>query len=84
MARVSGADPVYPREAVRAGIEHGRVVARVQVDERGNVIDVVITRSEPSRVFDKVARAALEGWKFKAEGEKYVGDVEISFKLKDE
>jgi hypothetical protein len=29
-------------------------------------------------------RAALENWKFKAEGEKYVGEVEINFTLKDE
>ncbi len=46
--------------------------------------DVNITVSDPPRVFDKVVRAALEGWKFKAEGEKYVGEVEINFTLKDE
>ncbi len=43
-----------------------------------------ITVSDPPRVFDKAVRAALEGWKFKAEGEKYVGEVEINFTLKDE
>ena len=36
------------------------------------------------RSLDKVVRAALETWKFKAEGEKYVGEVEINFTLKDE
>ncbi len=79
-----GDDPSYPREAIRAGVAKGRVVARLQIDEKGNVTDVNITVSDPPRVFDKVVRAALEGWKFKAEGEKYVGEVEINFTLKDE
>jgi periplasmic protein TonB len=84
IVRISGDDPSYPKEAIRAGVAKGRVVARLQIDEKGNVTDVNITVSEPPRVFDKVVRAALEGWKFKAEGEKYVGEVEINFTLKDE
>ncbi|MBK9117131.1 MAG: TonB family protein [Betaproteobacteria bacterium] len=84
IVRLSGDDPSYPREAIRAGVDKGRVVARLQIDEKGNVTEVNITVSEPPRVFDKVVRAALEGWKFKAEGEKYVGEVEINFTLKDE
>ena len=79
-----GEDPTYPREAIRAGVPKGRVVARLQIDEKGNVTDVNIVVSEPPRVFDKAVRAALEGWKFKAEGERYVGEVEINFTLKDE
>jgi protein TonB len=84
VVRVSGEDPSYPKEAIRAGHSKGRVVARLQVDEKGNVVDVNIVSSEPPRVFDKVVRAALEGWKFKAEGERYVAEVEINFSLKDE
>jgi protein TonB len=84
VVRLSGEDPSYPREAIRAGVSKGRVVARLQIDEKGNVTDVNITSSDPPRVFDKVVRAALEGWKFKAEGERYVGEVEINFTLKDE
>ena len=84
VVRLSGDDPSYPREAIRAGVSKGRVVARLQIDEKGNVTDVNITSSDPPRVFDKVVRAALEGWKFKAEGERYVGEVEINFTLKDE
>jgi TonB family protein len=60
------------------------VVARLQIDEKGNVVEINIVTSDPPRVFDKVVRAALEGWKFKAEGERYVGEVEINFSLKDE
>jgi protein TonB len=77
-------DPVYPREAIRAQVAKGHVVARLQIDEKGNVTDVNIIVSEPPRVFDKAVRQALEKWKFKADGEKYVGEVEVNFTLKDE
>jgi protein TonB len=84
IARVSGDDPSYPREAIKAGVAKGRVVARLKIDEKGNVTDVDIIASQPPRVFDRVVRDALSGWKFRAEGEKYVGEVEINFTLKDE
>jgi protein TonB len=77
-------DPVYPREAIRAGVAKGRVVARLKIDERGHVTDVEIHVSEPPRVFDRAVRLALEKWKFKPDGEKYVGEVEVNFQLKDE
>jgi periplasmic protein TonB len=77
-------DPVYPREAIRAGVGKGRVVARVNIDEKGNVTEVVIVSADPPRVFDRAVKTALERWKFKAEGEKYVGEIEVNFTLKDE
>ena len=84
IAKISGDDPSYPREAIRAGVQKGRVVVRLSIDENGKVTEVNIVASEPRGVFDKVVRSALEGWRFKAEGEKYVGEVEINFTLKDE
>jgi protein TonB len=84
ISKIAGDDPSYPREAIRAGVQKGRVVARLSIDESGKVTEVNIVSSEPRGVFDKVVRAALETWKFKAEGEKYVGEVEINFSLKDE
>ena len=84
VVRISGEDPAYPREAIRAGVSKGRVVARLQIDEKGTVTDIQITVSDPPRVFDKVVRAALETWKFRADGERYVGEVEINFSLKDQ
>jgi protein TonB len=77
-------DPVYPKEAIRQGVAKGRVVARLQIDEKGNVTDVQITVSEPPRIFDRAVRSALEKWKFAPDGEKYVGEVEVNFQLKDE
>ncbi|MFO1323176.1 MAG: energy transducer TonB [Burkholderiales bacterium] len=84
ITRIAGDDPTYPREAIRAGVAKGRVTARLQIDEKGNVTEVIIVSQDPPRVFEKAVRNALEGWKFKAEGEKYVGEVEINFTLKDE
>src|SRR6185295_4139425 len=77
-------DPTYPRDAMKAGVEKGRVLARLQIDERGNVTDVQIVSSNPPRIFDRSVRDALIKWKFKADGEKYVGEVEVNFTLKDE
>lgn len=76
-------DPEFPRNAIREGIEKGRVLARVKIDEKGNVTDVMIVSSEPARVFDRSVKEALMEWKFKAEGEPYVGEVEVTFTLKD-
>ncbi len=76
-------DPVYPRAAIRAGVEKGHVVARVMIDEKGNVTDVIIVSADPPKHFDTAVIDALKEWKFKAEGEKYVGEVEINFALKD-
>jgi len=83
VVRLAGDDPVYPRQAVRAGVEKGRVIARVMIDEKGNVYDVIIVSADPPRHFDRAVIDALKEWKFKAEGEKYVGEVEINFSLKD-
>lgn len=76
-------EPVYPREAIRAGITKGDVVARLNIDEKGLVTEVRIMESDPPRVFDREVVRALSQWKFAAEGEKYVGEVEVSFNLKD-
>jgi protein TonB len=73
--------PVFPKEAIRAGVEKGTVIARMQIDEKGNVTNVDIISSDPPRVFDKEVKRALSMWRFKAEGEKYVGEIEIGFKL---
>jgi protein TonB len=80
---VTREDPVYPRAAIRAGIDKGRVLARVNIDENGNVTDVIIVSADPPRHFDSAVREALSKWKFKAEGEKYVGEIEVVFTLKD-
>jgi len=83
VVRQAGDDPVYPRAAIRAGVDKGRVLARVHIDEKGNVTEVVIVSAEPPKHFEKTVMDALKEWKFKAEGEKYVAEVEVNFSLKD-
>ena len=84
ISRISGDDPTYPRAAIRAGVAKGHVIARVHIDEKGSVTEVVIVSADPPRHFDKAVIDALQGWKFKAEGEKYVAEVELNFTLKDD
>ena len=76
--------PVYPREAIRAGIQGGKVVCLLNVDEKGNVTEVKIKSSEPPRVFDREVVRTLMQWRFIPDGEKYVAEVEVNFTLKDE
>ena len=76
-------EPVYPRAAIRARIDKGRVLARVNIDEQGNVTQVTIVSADPPRHFDESVREALMKWKFQPEGEKYVGEIEVIFTLKD-
>ena len=83
IARVSGDDLVYPRAAIRAGIEKGRVLARVMIDEKGHVTEVTIVSAEPPRHFDKTVIDGLKEWTFKADGEKYVAEIEVNFVIKN-
>ena len=83
IARLGGEDPVYPRSALRANVGKGTVLARVMIDEKGNVYEVRIVKADPPRHFDQAVIDALMTWKFHAEGEKYVGEVEVNFSLKD-
>ncbi len=72
---------VYPRAAMRLGIEKGHVVARVNIDEKGNVTSVTIVSADPPKHFDKAVIDALMEWKFSAEGAKYIGEIEVNFTL---
>jgi len=81
--RKSGDDLIYPRAAIRAGITKGRVVARVMIDEKGNVYDVIIQSSDPPRQFDRTVIDGVKEWKYAAEGEKYVAEIEVIFVLKE-
>lgn len=81
---ITRVEPVYPREAIRAGVERGLVVARLQVDEKGLVTAVNIVESNPPRVFDREVVRALSQWKFEPGGDRYIAEIEVSFVLKDQ
>ena len=81
---ITRVNPTYPREAIRANIDHGTVIAHLDVDEKGNVTAVHIIESNPPRVFDREVVRALMQWKFQPGGDRYIAEVEYDFKLKDE
>jgi periplasmic protein TonB len=76
--------PTFPREAIKAQVQRGRVDAILTIDEKGNVADVRITTSDPPRVFDRAVRDTLIDWKCAGDGTKYQASVEINFSLKDD
>jgi len=76
--------PSFPREAIRAKVQRGRVNAILTIDEKGNVAEVRIASSDPPRIFDRTVQETLADWKCVAEGSRYQASVEINFTLKDE
>ena len=81
--RQKGDDLVYPRAAIRSGVDKGHVVARIMIDEKGNVTDVVILSADPRGVFDRTVIDGVKEWKYSAEGEKYIAEIEVYFQLKE-
>ncbi len=74
-------EPTYPREAIRDNIASGKVVARLQVNEKGLVTEVIIVEANPRRVFDREVIRSLSQWKFAPDGDRYIAEIEISFVL---
>ena len=69
-----------PGEAIRKNIE-GEVTAHLFIDEKGNVTEVKIIKADPPRIFDRAVVNALSGCKFPPSSEKWIGAVEVGFKL---
>ncbi len=80
---INRVEPVYPREAIKDNIASGRVLAHLQVDEKGLVTEVKIVEATPRRVFDREVIRALSQWKFQPEGDRYIAEIEVNFTLKD-
>lgn len=80
VARVS---PVFPRQAIKDGIQGGRVVAHVYVNTDGTVREVRVVSASPPRVFDREVQRALMQWRFAPEPVGFIGEVEVEFKLTD-
>jgi periplasmic protein TonB len=57
-------EPKYPAQAARDGIE-GWVKLLFSIDVLGQVENVQVLESEPSRIFDREAKRALSKWKYK-------------------
>jgi len=78
-------DPIYPEEARKEGIQ-GVVILSVKTDEKGNVVQIKILKSESS-MLNKPAVDAVRQWKYepfysKGKPVPVVFPVTIKFKLK--
>jgi protein TonB len=64
IAYETASPPVYPLQALRAGVQ-GTVLLKVLVDRSGKPVKVMIARSSGSRLLDNAARAhVLAAWRF--------------------
>ncbi|HEU0203237.1 MAG TPA: TonB family protein [Burkholderiaceae bacterium] len=73
--------PQFPRDAARAGVAEGRIVARLHVNAAGAVTDVQILESRPPRTFDSEVRRALSQWRYEPPGQPRQTAVELVFRL---
>lgn len=75
--------PVFPRDAIKKGIERGEIVAHVYVAKDGSVKEVRIIRANPPRIFDREVMRALSQWRFAPDATEFIAEVPIDFKLTD-
>jgi TonB family protein len=76
---ISKPQPMFPREAMRANVDKGRVTARLFIAADGSVSKVDIVSSQPGRVFDREVRDTVMRWRFEAPGQPRQADVEFDF-----
>jgi periplasmic protein TonB len=69
-------EPTFPRDAIA---DSGFVRARLSVDGQGNVTNVEILESRPTRQFDRAVRNAASNWKYQGTGKPFTATTEITF-----
>lgn len=72
--------PAFPREALREGVNEGRVVAQLSVAADGRVTDVALLSSTPSRSFGRAAQQALRDWRYEPAAAASSIRVELQFR----
>ncbi len=60
---ISTRPPNYPAEAARKGIE-GYVKLEYDIDVNGKPINISVTESYPSTIFERAAIYSLKGWQY--------------------
>src|SRR5471032_143586 len=76
---VSRVDPEFPREAIVAGADKGKVKARMTVDATGEVTRVEILDATPLRLFERVVIKTLSQWKFSPGADWRLMEIDIDF-----
>jgi periplasmic protein TonB len=77
---VSRVDPEFPREAVSAGADSGKVKARMTIDASGEVTRVEIIEANPRRLFDRAVVKTLSQWKFAPGSDGRSMEIDVSFR----
>jgi protein TonB len=81
-------EPQYPRQAAMSGQE-GWVQLRFDISATGEVQNVEVMKSQPARIFDSAARAAVLKWKYRPQMqdgkpvERKQVMVQLDFKLQE-
>ena len=76
---VSRVDPEFPREAVSAGADSGKVRAKMTIDATGEVSRVEILEATPRRIFDRAVVKTLSQWKFAAGSDNRSMEIDVNF-----
>jgi TonB family protein len=76
---VSKPDPMFPREALRADVDKGRVRARLYIASDGTVSKVEILSAQPMRVFDREVRETAMRWRYDPPGQPRQTEIEFVF-----
>ena len=79
VAIVSKVEPEFPREAMVAGADTGRVKARLSIDSGGEVTRVEIVEANPRRLFDRAVVRSLSQWRFNAGADARTYEIDIDF-----
>ena len=77
---VSRVDPEFPREAVSAGADTGKVKARMTIDASGEVTRVEIIEANPRRLFDRAVVKTLSQWKFAPGNDGRSMEIDVNFR----
>lgn len=72
--------PDFPPEALLSDVHRGRVKAKLTVDEKGNVADIQIVESKPSRLFIRPAIWSLKKWRYEGTGKTETAMVDLEFR----
>jgi len=71
--------PNFPVEAIRAGIQNGRVVARLTIEADGRVSAMQIISASPIGYFERESRRALATWRYEPPGRTTTAEIELAF-----
>ncbi|HEX4333040.1 MAG TPA: energy transducer TonB [Usitatibacter sp.] len=76
---VSRIEPEFPREAISAGADSGKVRAKMTIDAAGEVSRVEIIEANPRRVFDRAVVKTLSQWKFSPGSADRSMEIDVNF-----